>query len=164
MNSFRHSNFVIRHSSAILYPLFSILFFLAAGCSKSSIPDQIWLDTGTGPCQVVYPRGIAYSPKDDTIFVVDRMARVQHLDHEGKFLNDWSMPERQNGKPVGLSVGPDENVYVPDTHYFRVIVYTPDGKRDSPDWRIWPGRRAVYLSDGYRLGQKGPHVRQRIRR
>jgi DNA-binding beta-propeller fold protein YncE len=116
------------NKASILYPLFSILFLSIAGCSKSSIPDQIWLDTGTGPCQVVYPRGIAYSPKDDTIFVVDRMARVQHLDHDGKFLNDWNMPERRNGKPVGLSVGPDGNVYVPDTHYFRVLVYTPSGQ------------------------------------
>jgi DNA-binding beta-propeller fold protein YncE len=108
--------------------LFSILNFTFAGCSKSPLPDKIWLDTGTGPCQVVYPRGIAYSAKDDTIFLVDRMARVQHLDHDGNFLNDWNMPERRNGKPVGLSVGPDGNVYVPDTHYFRVLVYTPTGK------------------------------------
>jgi DNA-binding beta-propeller fold protein YncE len=98
------------------------------GCSKSPLPDAVWLDTGTGPGQVVYPRGIAYSPRDGTIFVVDRMARVQHLDRNGNYLNDWSMPARQQGKPVGLSVGPDGNVYVPDTHYYRVIVYTPEGK------------------------------------
>jgi len=138
MRLFRHSNLAIRHCfalrgfvlrisiPAILCLPFSILAI--TGCSKSSAPDAIWLDTGTGPEQVVYPRGIAYSPKDDTIFVVDRMARVQHLDHNGKFLNDWNMPARQQGKPVGLSVGPDGNVYVPDTHYHRVIVYTPDGK------------------------------------
>ena len=107
--------------------LFALLMIIN-GCGKSSIPDAIWLDTGTGPEQVVYPRGIAYSPLDDTFFVVDRMARVQHLDHNGKYLGDWSMPARQNGKPVGLSVGPDGNVYVPDTHYYRVIVYTPGGK------------------------------------
>jgi DNA-binding beta-propeller fold protein YncE len=113
---------------SILYLLFSILALCIPGCGKSALPDKIWLDTGTGPDQVVYPRGIAYSPMDDTIFVVDRMARVQHLDHDGKFLNDWNMPQRRAGKPVGLSVGPDGNVYVPDTHYYRVIVYTPLGK------------------------------------
>jgi DNA-binding beta-propeller fold protein YncE len=98
------------------------------GCSRSSTPEEIWCDTGTGPGQVVYPRGIAYSAKDDTVFVVDRMARIQQLDRSGKYLNAWSLPQRQMGKPVGLTVGPDGNVYVPDTHYQRIIVYSHDGK------------------------------------
>ena len=103
---------------------------MASGCSRSasSLPEAVWLDTGTGPGQVVYPRGLAYSAADDTIFVVDRMARVQHLDHDGHFLNDWHLPDKRAGKPVGLTVGPDGNVYVPDTHYYRIIVYTPQGK------------------------------------
>ena len=82
------------------------------GCSKPGSPDAIWCETGTGPDQVVYPRGITYSPNDDTFFVVDRMARVQHLDHSGKYLAEWRMPNWQQGKPVGLSIGPDGNLYV----------------------------------------------------
>jgi DNA-binding beta-propeller fold protein YncE/ABC-type Fe3+ transport system permease subunit len=106
-----------------------LVLLAGVGCDRgSSTPDAIWLDTGTGPGQVVYPRGLAYSPLDDTIFLVDRMARVQHLDRDGHFINAWSLPEKRNGKPVGLSVGPDGNVYVPDTHYYRVIVYSPAGK------------------------------------
>ena len=100
-----------------------------SGCVRhGGQPQAIWLETGIGPGQVVYPRGIAYSAADDTFFVVDRRARVQHFDHDGTFLNDWAMGDRRAGKPVGLSVGPDGNVYVPDTHYYRVIVYTPQGK------------------------------------
>ena len=115
----------VGRAAAILLPL----VLLASGCGRGqSVPDAVWLETGTGPEQVVYPRGIAYSAGDDTIFVVDRMARVQHLDHDGHFLNDWHLPDKRAGKPVGLSVGPDGNVYVPDTHYHRVIVYTPRGK------------------------------------
>lgn len=44
-------------------------------------------------------------------------------------LNEWQMPQWKLGKPVGLSVGPDGNLWVPDTHYHRVVVYTPTGEK-----------------------------------
>ena len=119
----------VARGRAVALLVVGLLLVVGSGCGRSSSePSATWLDTGTGPGQVVYPRGLAYSPADDTIFVVDRMARVQHLDRDGKFLNAWDMPDRRSGKPVGLSVGPDGNVYVPDTHYYRIIVYTPLGK------------------------------------
>jgi DNA-binding beta-propeller fold protein YncE len=37
------------------------------------------------------------------------------------------MPEKQAGKPVGLTVHPDGRVFVADTHYYRVVVYDRDG-------------------------------------
>jgi DNA-binding beta-propeller fold protein YncE len=113
----------VRRLSIFLLP-FSI--FHLFGCDHSK-PQAIWCDTGTGPAQVVYPRAIAYKKQDDTFFVIDRMARVQHLSRRGECLAEWRMPQWQNGKPVGVSVGPDGNVYVPDTHYQRVMVYSPTG-------------------------------------
>lgn len=117
---------LIRHlvSSFILLPS----AFLLNGCHSRTKPDEVWLETGTGPGQVVYPRGIAYKPQDDTFFIVDRVARIQHLDRNGQCIGEWRMPAWSNGKPVGLTVGPDGNLYVPDTHYHRIIVYTPDGQ------------------------------------
>jgi DNA-binding beta-propeller fold protein YncE/ABC-type spermidine/putrescine transport system permease subunit II len=106
----------------------TLLVFLLMGCGKGEKPEEIWCETGAGPGQVIYPRAIAYSAKDDTFFIVDRHAHVQHLDRHGNCLHDWQMPDRQKGKPVGLTVGPDGLVYVPDTHYSRVMVYTPEGK------------------------------------
>jgi len=104
------------------------ILFSISGCGDPTKPRAIWCETGMGPCQVVYPRAITYDPRDDSFFLIDRMARVQHLDRGGKFLAEWRMPEFQVGKPVGVSVGPDGNVYVPDTHYHRVVVYSPQGK------------------------------------
>ena len=37
------------------------------------------------------------------------------------------MPAWSQGKPVGMSIGPDGNLWVPDTHYSRVIVMSPKG-------------------------------------
>ena len=98
------------------------------GCTRSSHPEAVWCDTGTAPGEVVYPRGIAYSPKDDTFFIVDRMARIQHLDRDGRPLALWQTPQWRFGKPVGLAVAPDGNLWVPDTHYHRILIYTPAGK------------------------------------
>ena len=98
------------------------------GCGNGTQPEEVWGATGTGKGQTVYPRGICYSRFDDTFFVVDRLARVQRLDDHGTWLNEWRMPEFQRGKPIGLTIGPDANLYIADTHYARVMVYTPKGE------------------------------------
>ncbi|MEA2711614.1 MAG: hypothetical protein QOF78_4215 [Phycisphaerales bacterium] len=114
-----------RAMSAMVVGAFALL---VAGCGDTTKPQAIWCETGTGPSQVVYPRAIAYRPQDDSFFVIDRMARVQHLDRHGECIAEWRMPEWQTGKPVGVSIGPDGNVYIPDTHYQRIMVYSPSGE------------------------------------
>jgi ABC-type Fe3+ transport system permease subunit/DNA-binding beta-propeller fold protein YncE len=105
-----------------------LLVLLLVGCDPDPKPKAIWLETGAGEGQVVYPRALCYSKADDTYYIVDRMARIQHLDHNGNFIAGWRMPAFAQGKPVGLSVGPDGNLWVPDTHYSRVMVFTPKGE------------------------------------
>lgn len=101
---------------------------IVTGCGDPRKPDAIWCEAGMGPCEVVYPRAISYDTFDDSFFIIDRQARVQHLDHAGKYIGEWRMPMWQMGKPVGVAIGPDKNVYIPDTHYHRVMVYSPTGK------------------------------------
>lgn len=65
---------------------------------------------------------------NDEIYIVDMTSRIQVFDRDGTYLRGWRTPECQNGKPVGLSFSNDGLLMVADTHYFRVLFYTPDGK------------------------------------
>jgi DNA-binding beta-propeller fold protein YncE/ABC-type Fe3+ transport system permease subunit len=100
----------------------------AAGCDRGRAPDAIFGSTGRAPGQYVYPRAITYDPSDDTFWVIDRAGRVQQIDGSGRQLLGWAMPEFAMGKPVGVTVGPDGNLWVPDTHYHRIIVFDRHGK------------------------------------
>lgn len=104
------------------------LICLLISCSDRSKTEAVWAGGGRGQGELVYPRAIDYSAAEDVFVVVDRTARVQRYDHDGKFLSGWRMPEWERGKPVGITVGPDGNYWIADTHYHRVYVYTPSGE------------------------------------
>jgi len=90
---------------------------------------------GDMPGRFGYPRGIDIAPASGLLWVVDKTGRIQGLNPEtGRCEVLWTMPERDLGKPVGLTVapGPDETgqwceelLYVADTHYHRVMIYKP---------------------------------------
>ncbi len=82
---------------------------------------------GLGPGQFVYPRAIAVAP-DGCVFVVDKTARIQRFDADGRFQISWRMPEWEAGKPTGLFVDRRGRVLVADTHYHRVMIYDRDGR------------------------------------
>lgn len=105
----------------------------AAGCDsgpESSSGAEV-LDafgrTGSGRCEFIYPRAIALG-QDGSLFVVDKTGTIRRFTREGDFVSMMKMPSTEAGMPVGLSVGPDGNLYVADTHYHRVVVFTPEGK------------------------------------
>ena len=83
--------------------------------------------SGTGQLEFVYPRGIDRFP-DGTLAVIDKTGRIQLFQPGGQFERTIQMPLIQSGKPTGLSIGPDGNLYVADTHYNRIVVYSRDGK------------------------------------
>jgi DNA-binding beta-propeller fold protein YncE len=103
-----------------------------SACDRTPHPPAAtpvtWLESGVGPGQTVYPRAITRDGKNGRLYIVDRQARIQCLDADGRYLTGWTMPDFHQGKPVGLSVGPDSLLYVPDTHYHRVMVYDHQGR------------------------------------
>ena len=99
------------------------------------------------------------------IYIVDMTARIQVFTPDGTFLNKWQTPDHQFGKPTGLSIGNDGNVLVANTHYYEVLIYSPDGqliKRLGGTKGEQPGR--VRAGDPCRPGFAQQYLRFRIRR
>lgn len=86
----------------------------------------MWGERGIAPGKLQKPRAMCIDG-DDLLYLVDITARIQVFDRDGKYLRGWRTPESKNGRPTGMSII-DGLLYVADTHYFRVLVYTLDGK------------------------------------
>ncbi|MCC6660344.1 MAG: hypothetical protein IT437_05610 [Phycisphaerales bacterium] len=84
-------------------------------------------EAGNSPGQFVFPR--ALDADASSLWVIDKTARIQRLDPQtGKAWVCWQTPAHELGKPTGVTVGPGPRgrpaLYVPDTHYQRVLVYS----------------------------------------
>jgi DNA-binding beta-propeller fold protein YncE len=88
-------------------------------------------EVGTSPGQFVYPRCLDVD-SGGSLWVIDKSARVQRIDPgTGRATALWTMPDHAQGKPCGITLGPPpagvskaEAVYIADTHYHRVQVYS----------------------------------------
>jgi DNA-binding beta-propeller fold protein YncE len=89
--------------------------------------EKVWGRRGSGVGQLNKPRAITID-KNDLLYVVDVTPRIQVFDGDGNYVRGWQTPEYKNGKPSGLSFDHDGNLLVADTHYFRILTYTPEGK------------------------------------
>jgi ABC-type spermidine/putrescine transport system permease subunit II/sugar lactone lactonase YvrE len=108
------------------------LCLLLAGCDPGpteSGPEIVasFGQTGKGPGQFMYPRAIE-SLGDGRVLVIDKTGRIQTFDPDHRYVSVFNMPEIKQGKPTGLTLGPDGNLYVADTHYSQVCVYRLDGR------------------------------------
>ena len=114
-----------------LAALLAALALAAPGCWGDPISigrlDVIWGKGGFSEGRLQKPRAMAID-RNDQIYVVDMTARIQVFDTEGKFLRAWQTPASKAGKPTGLSVDRSGRLLVADTHYYRLLIYSPEGK------------------------------------
>lgn len=147
------------------------LLLLLPGCRRVAADvaavDAVFGGPGLGTGEFSYPRGIAVSPVDGRVFVVDKSARIQRFDPQGGYEHQWRMPEYENGKPTGIYVDSRNRVWVPDTHYHRVIVFDREGgelfrfgeRGEGPGQFIFP-TNVLLDRDGYiYVGEYGDNDR-----
>ena len=105
--------------------------FLLARSSLSRDGDgtveMLWGRRGISEGRLQKPRAMAID-EQDRIYVVDMTARIQVFDRDGNYLRGWRTPASDNGRPTGLTIDNDGNLLVADTHYYRMLVYSPEGQ------------------------------------
>ena len=119
-------------SSTFVFLLTFFVLLATSGCDfgdSHSIGrlENIWGRRGLSDGRLQKPRAIAIDGKD-RLYLVDMTARIQAFDTEGNFLCSWQTPDHKFGRPTGLSVDRHGNVIVLDTHYYRVLFYSPEGQ------------------------------------
>ncbi len=128
--------------------LSTVLFF--GGCiNQVDTPSnevQVWGKLGLGDGRFQKPRAIAIDDNNE-IYIVDMTARIQVFSKTGDFLRSWRTPVSTTGKPCGLSFSNDGLLMVADTHYYRVLFFTTDGK--------WVEKRTIGGENGRGPGQFG---------
>lgn len=100
------------------------------GCAPggtSALPEALWGAQGILDGQLQKPRAIAIDAHD-RLYLVDLLARIQQYDLDGAYQQGWRTPESRNGRPCGLTIARNGDLLVADTHYYRVLRYTPAGE------------------------------------
>jgi sugar lactone lactonase YvrE len=89
--------------------------------------EKVWGQRGMADGDFVKPRAMTIDAQDN-LYIVDFTGRIQVFTRDGEYLRGWRTPEIFNGKPVGLAFDNSGALMVADTHYFRLLFYTPEGK------------------------------------
>ncbi len=104
------------------------------GCVPQSgvgaLPDLVWGRRGLSDGRLMKPRAMVIGPQD-LLYVVDMTGRIQVFDRDGNYLRGWRTPLIKQGRPTGLGFARDGTLLVADTHYFRVLFYSPTGELDE---------------------------------
>lgn len=103
---------------------------LLVGCfsgGSAATPEQVWGRHGYSEGRFQKPRAMA-ADSEGRIYVVDLTARIQVFDNDGRFLRQWNTPSSEFGRPTGLSLDREGHLMVADTHYYRILFYTPEGQ------------------------------------
>lgn len=108
------------------------LLVLGGGCVEKDAQaigklDAVWGRHGISPGRLQKPRAMAID-KNDQLYLIDKTARVQVFTTDGEYLRSWQTPAHYTGCPTGISIDKQGPVLVADTHYYRVLVYSPEGE------------------------------------
>lgn len=143
-----------------------------AGCGSGAVSPELYFSRlrvwkiPSAERFLPAPRGL-YSDDRNTVYVLDNAGRVLIYDSDGNLRKRWDMPDSRIGKPEGVWRLQDGRIAVADTHYHRVVMFSPDGVVESmfgeqgrgPGQFVFPVAIAQDTSGCLYVGEYGAHQR-----
>lgn len=128
---------------------------LAAGCGPA--PDVgISIIGGPGPTpgKFALPRSVARDAAG-RLYIVDKSGRVQRFSAAGEVEKVWSTPDVASGRPTGIACDPRGTLLVADTHYHRILRYSPEGELLAQFGRLGKGPGEFIYPTGLAVAADG---------
>ena len=111
-----------------LAPMVAAALVIARGAgAPSPTPDLVWGIHGTRPGYLQKPRAATFDAEDH-LYLCDLTDRIQVFDRDGHYLRGWRTPALNIDGPSGLTVDRLGRLLVADTHFYRILVYSNEGK------------------------------------
>ncbi len=88
---------------------------------------RIFGNAGPAAARLALPRAAVFEPLQQRLYVVDKSSRIVWFSPQGQLLGKIQLERTDRGFPVALDVDEQGNLWVADTHNFRVLKYSPDG-------------------------------------
>ena len=116
-----------RRTSLALFFMFASAMVPGCGPDEGSRADVVWGIHGRKPGWLVKPRAAVFDASDH-LYLVDLTDRVQVFDRDGQYVRGWRMPDFNVDGPSGVSFDRKGRLLVADTHFYRVLVFSPEGE------------------------------------
>lgn len=115
---------------------------------------RAWGSEGRRDGQFAYPRALTVD-EQGYVYVIDKSGRVQKFARDGDFVLKWELPEYVKGKPDGVCVDHRGNIVIADTHYSRILRYSPQGELMEEFGRYGTGAGEFVFPTGVVLDVEG---------
>lgn len=137
--------------------LLFFFLFLLTGCSGPSENTNenllLWGSRGGMPGYFAAPRAI--EARNDLVYVIDRIGRVQKFDLQGNFILEWRVIPHDNGTPTSIAIDEVGDIWIPDTHNSRILHYSPKGELLSSFGDMGEGPGQLVYPTGLCFGKTG---------
>lgn len=133
----RRRDWIAQAAGCFVLPSLGML--AASGCVAThgiGAVDLVWGRRGFTDGRFLKPRAIAIDSLDQ-LYIVDTTGRIQVFDVDGNHLRTWVTLDTANGRPTGLAFDASDpnapRLLVADTHYYRMLVYSPEGELQTDE-------------------------------